>query len=115
MELNLHKDRKSKGAVKLIDIHSHILPGVDDGAKTEADSIEMAKAAVEEGIETIIATPHHRNNSYDNYKQEIVTNVGILNDLFKQEQIPLNVVAGQEVRIYGELLDDYAQGDIQTL
>src|SRR5699024_10442935 len=51
----------------------------------------------------------------DNYKQEIVTNVGILNDLFKQEQIPLNVVAGQEVRIYGELLDDYAQGDIQTL
>lgn len=99
----------------LIDIHSHILPGVDDGAKTEAESIAMAKAAIDEGIQTIIATPHHRNRAYDNYKQEIVTNVSILNELLKQEQIPLEVLAGQEVRIYGELLDDYEHGDIQTL
>jgi len=99
----------------LIDIHSHILPGVDDGAKTEADSIAMAKAALQEGITTIIATPHHRNRAFDNYKQEIITNVNILNDLFASENIPLNVAVGQEVRIYGELLDDYAQGDIQAL
>lgn len=41
----------------MIDVHSHILPSVDDGAKTLADAIEMAKAAVAEGITTIIATP----------------------------------------------------------
>jgi len=99
----------------LIDIHSHILPGVDDGAKTEEESIAMAEAALSEGIRTIIATPHHRNRAYDNYKQEIVTNVAILNELFASKNIPLNVLAGQEVRIYGELLEDYAHGDIQTL
>lgn len=99
----------------MIDIHSHILPGVDDGAKTEEESIAMAEAALNEGIRTIIATPHHRNRAYDNYKQEIVTNVTILNELFASKNIPLNVLAGQEVRIYGELLEDYAQGDIQTL
>lgn len=99
----------------MIDIHSHILPGIDDGARTEADSIAMAQVAIKEGIDTIIATPHHRNNSYDNYKQEIVTNVSILNELFQQRNIPLKVIAGQEVRIYGELLEDYAKGEIQTL
>lgn len=99
----------------MIDIHSHILPGVDDGAKTEADSIAMAKAAIDEGIDTIIATPHHRNRAYDNYKQEIETNVTILNELFQQHDLPLTVLPGQEVRIYGELLEDYEQGDIQTL
>lgn len=99
----------------LIDIHSHILPGVDDGAKSKEDSIAMAKAALDEGIETIIATPHHRNRAFDNYKQEIVPDVTMLNELFEQEGIPLNVLAGQEVRIYGELLEDYDKGDIQTL
>lgn len=99
----------------LIDIHSHILPGVDDGAKTEEDSIAMAKVAVQQGITTIIATPHHRNRAYDNYKQEIETNVSILNELLQQHNIPLTVLAGQEVRIYGEIIEDYNQGEIQPL
>ena len=45
----------------MLDVHCHIIPGVDDGAQTEADSIDMAKAAIAEGIETIVATPHHKN------------------------------------------------------
>ncbi|WP_374719026.1 CpsB/CapC family capsule biosynthesis tyrosine phosphatase, partial [Parageobacillus toebii] len=57
----------------MIDIHSHILPGVDDGAQTIDDAIAMARAAVKEGITTIIATPHHKNGSYDNPKQSIIT------------------------------------------
>lgn len=99
----------------MIDIHSHILPGMDDGATTEEDSIAMAKAAVNEGISTIIATPHHRNRMFDNYKQDIETSVSILNELLKEENIPLTVVPGQEVRIYGEILEDFEKGDIQTL
>lgn len=99
----------------MIDIHSHILPGIDDGAKTEEESLLMAHAAVEEGISTIIATPHHRNESFDNYKDDIRMHVDILNDLFKANDVPLNVLYGQEVRIYGELLEDYKNGDIQTL
>lgn len=99
----------------MIDIHSHILPGVDDGAKTEEDSIEMAKVAVEEGVTKIVATPHHKNRHFENYKDEIASNVKVLNALFEENGIPLEVVPGQEVRIYGEVLEDYRNGEIQSI
>ncbi len=99
----------------MIDIHSHILPGIDDGAKTIQDSIDMAKKAVSEGIHTIIATPHHRNGKYDNLKSDILPLVCDLNETFKQENINLQVLPGQECRIYGEILEDYQKGDILPL
>lgn len=99
----------------MIDIHSHILPGVDDGAKTEADSIAMAKAAINEGIDTIIATPHHRNGQFENDCQMILTNVSILNDLFADENIPLTVLPGQEVRINGDMIEDIHNGELLAL
>ncbi|MED3793809.1 tyrosine protein phosphatase [Niallia alba] len=99
----------------MIDIHSHILPGIDDGAQTIKDSIEMAKAAVNEGITTIIATPHHKNNQFTNLKSSILTKVNDLNTVLKQENIPLTVLPGQEVRIYGEVLEDYYKEEILTL
>ncbi|MGM0842303.1 MAG: tyrosine-protein phosphatase [Bacillota bacterium] len=99
----------------MIDIHSHILPGLDDGAKTVQDSIDMAKKAVAEGIHTIIATPHHRNGKYDNLKSDILPLVSELNETFAQENINLNVLPGQECRIFGEILEDYEKGEILTL
>ncbi|MCA1060869.1 tyrosine protein phosphatase [Rossellomorea aquimaris] len=99
----------------MIDIHSHILPGIDDGAKTIYDSIDMAKQAVSEGIHTIIATPHHRNGKYDNVKSDILPLIEEVNSRFKDEQISLEVLPGQECRIYGEILEDYEKGDILPL
>jgi len=99
----------------MIDIHSHILPGIDDGAQTIKNSIDMAKAAVNEGITTIIATPHHKNNQFNNLKSSILTEVNDLNTVLKQENIPLTVLPGQEVRIYGEVLEDYYKEEILTL
>jgi protein-tyrosine phosphatase len=99
----------------MIDIHSHILPGIDDGARTIKDSIDMAKVAVNEGVTTIIATPHHKNNQFNNLKSSILTEVNDLNTVLKQENIPLTVLPGQEVRIYGEVLEDYYKEEILTL
>lgn len=99
----------------MIDIHSHILPGIDDGAVTEEDSIAMAKAATEQGITEIVATPHHKNRTYDNYKTDIKKHVSVLNELLESQQIPLTVLPGQEVRIYGEVVEDFEKGDIQTI
>lgn len=96
----------------MIDIHSHILPGIDDGAKTEEDSLAMAREAVLNGITTIVASPHHKNRTYENYKTDIMNHVSILNDLFAAHQLPLDVIAGQEVRIYGEILEDLEKGEI---
>ncbi|MEK3806938.1 CpsB/CapC family capsule biosynthesis tyrosine phosphatase [Bacillus sp. FSL H8-0547] len=90
----------------MIDIHSHILPGVDDGAATSEEAIQIAKAAVEEGITTIIATPHHQNGKYINGKQTILENVEALNTLLQNENIPLTILPGQETRIHGDLMNE---------
>jgi len=99
----------------LIDIHNHILPGIDDGPKTEQDSIAMAKYAVDQGIHTVVATPHHKNGRFNNKKEEILKYVSVLNELFKSKNIPLTVLVGQEVRIYGDILEDIDKNEILTV
>ncbi|MBU8906562.1 tyrosine-protein phosphatase [Desertibacillus haloalkaliphilus] len=99
----------------MIDIHSHILAGVDDGAKDIDASLEMARAAVEEGITTIIATPHHKNGQYENTKKEIIEATEQLNERLLEEGIDLKVIPGQENRIYGELIEDFSKGEILTI
>ncbi|MEH7252008.1 CpsB/CapC family capsule biosynthesis tyrosine phosphatase [Neobacillus niacini] len=96
----------------MIDLHCHILPGVDDGAQSLSDSIAMAKKAVDQGIHTIVATPHHRNNSYENPKQTILERVKELNRVLLEEKIDLKVLPGQEVRVHGEMLEGYHGGEI---
>ncbi|MCM3586968.1 tyrosine protein phosphatase [Mesobacillus maritimus] len=99
----------------MIDIHCHILPGMDDGAQTVHDSLEMANLAVQEGITTIIATPHHKNGRYENPKELILNRVEELNRHFQQENISLKVLPGQETAINGDMMEDYEQSQIMTL
>lgn len=99
----------------MIDIHSHILPGVDDGAQTEEDSLVMAREAVAQGITAIIATPHNKNGQYNNDRQSILKNVEILSDLLVREDIPLTVIPGQETRINGEMIEDIKNGSLLSL
>ncbi|WP_075618334.1 tyrosine-protein phosphatase [Paenisporosarcina indica] len=93
----------------MIDIHAHILPTLDDGAQTMEDSLLLAKQAVAEGIHTMIATPHHKHPSYNNSKSEVEKQLALLTDELQKHSIPLKVVAGQEIRIYGELTDDLSK------
>lgn len=99
----------------MIDIHSHILPGIDDGAQDEQASIEMAKQAVAEGIKKVIATPHHKNGHYENKKESILKHVEILNEILMEESIPLTILPGQELRINGDVLTDYEADELLTL
>lgn len=103
------------GVGSLIDIHSHILPDTDDGALTMERALNMARVAVGEGITKIIATPHHQNGTFLNKKQDILKRVMTLNNMLRNENIPLEVLPGQETRIYGDLLEDFEKGDILTL
>lgn len=96
----------------MIDIHCHILPGIDDGAKDMNDSLALAKAAVQQGIRTIVATPHHKNGRYENSRLSILQKVSELNAFLQQEEIPLTILPGQELRINGEILEDLAKEEI---
>ncbi len=99
----------------MIDIHNHILPALDDGPKTEEESIKLAMNALEQGINTVVATPHHNEHSYQNKKADIVKHVAILNELFQTYNIPLNVLVGQEVRINGNLVKELQNNDLATV
>ena len=80
----------------VIDLHSHILPGVDDGAYTMADALEMARMAADSGVHTLVATPHYRYYGHDNHSQ-ILETFDRLQDQLAYEQIPLNLVLGTEI------------------
>lgn len=70
--------KRSWGVERMIDLHCHILPGVDDGAKSLEDSINMAKVAVNSGITHILCTPHHNNGTYRNPKYDVIQHVAAL-------------------------------------
>ncbi|KWW14065.1 tyrosine protein phosphatase [Peribacillus simplex] len=99
----------------MIDIHCHILPGVDDGSIDVDTSMNMARMAVESGITHVYATPHHLNEKYVNVKRDITASVVKLNESFQQATIPLTVHLGQEVRIHRDLFNSFEKEEILTL
>ncbi len=99
----------------MLDIHLHILPGVDDGPATLQESIVLAQALVQEGIEAAIATPHS-NDEYPRYSAaEIRARVNELQQVLEQQRIPLRLFAGHEVLIRPGLVEDIQTGRVATL
>lgn len=90
----------------MIDLHCHILPGVDDGAENIEASIAMAEQAVSQGITHILCTPHHNNGKYTNPKSEVISLVASLQAELDKRSLSLTVLEGQEVRITGDLIED---------
>ncbi|MBW4084518.1 tyrosine-protein phosphatase [Paenibacillus sp. S150] len=99
----------------MIDIHSHILPFMDDGAADWEAALTMAQAARKDGISTVVATPHHANGAYLNPAPNIGQAVEQLNQRLREAGDPLLVLPGQEIRIYSDLLNDLEQGQLLTL
>lgn len=90
----------------LVDIHSHLLPSVDDGAKDIDDSLELARLAVSEGVKKLILTPHHYNNQYVNHKEDVIEATEALQKKYDRAGIPLEVFPAQEIRIQEDLVDN---------
>ncbi|MCB2357880.1 tyrosine-protein phosphatase [Clostridium estertheticum] len=87
----------------MIDIHSHILPGIDDGSKDMEMSIKMLKIAEEKGTKTIVATPHYIRGRYENHYDEIFDLHQEVKLAAKNAGLKIEVLLGQEV-----MLDKYA-------
>jgi protein-tyrosine phosphatase len=80
----------------VIDLHCHVLPGIDDGPETVAASLAMARAAVAGGVRTLVATPHV-SSRYPNRAETIVGLVDEVNERLAGEGVALEVLAGAEV------------------
>jgi protein-tyrosine phosphatase len=81
---------------RVIDLHSHVLPGLDDGARDLADSRELARRAAADGITAIAATPHVRDD-YPTSAAEMEAGVEALRDDFAQQGIPVEILHGAEI------------------
>lgn len=82
----------------MIDLHSHILHGLDDGARSLAESVEMARAAVADGIGTVAATPHVRDD-YPTTPTELEAALGELRAELEHAGIALQLLTGGEIAL----------------
>src|SRR5438876_3788708 len=94
----------------MVDIHCHILPGVDDGASDMDASLAMASRAVEDGIDTIIATPHWPLETDPVPGSRVLELTAEVQAVLDEEKIPLRLVAGHECAITPELPEELAKG-----
>ena len=98
-----------RGCAPVIDLHIHILPGIDDGPRTLEESLEMARMAVADGITTVVATPHlfsHRAVALEDFNapDTIREAVAALNRELAAAAIPLIVLPGCEVPLFADIL-----------
>lgn len=101
----------------MIDIHAHILPGLDDGANDLQDTLEMAQMAVDSGVRGIVATPHcNQPGIYDNYYgNEYIETFRRVSKALKEYDIPLQLYPAMEVFVTSELPKLLADGKILTI
>ena len=94
----------------MYDLHAHLLPGVDDGAKTIEDTIEMARVAAQHGTRAVLATPHRKDVTENLSVQHVRDLLREVNDRLRSEGIPLSVLQGMENHLDPELPDEIAAG-----
>ncbi|NVK40766.1 MAG: capsular biosynthesis protein [Oceanospirillaceae bacterium] len=99
----------------MIDLHNHLLPGIDDGAPDIDASLELARMAVAEGITHMVCTPHIHPGRYDNTPDTIAAALKRFNDALGEAGIPLQASAAAEVRFGLELMAGVADGKVPFL
>jgi protein-tyrosine phosphatase len=101
--------------MSVVDIHCHILPGLDDGSPDMAISIAMAHLAVAAGIGTVIGTPHWIEDEHETDPAQVRQLSADLQVELDKGDIPLTVLPGNEALICPSLPNRVKKGDILTL
>lgn len=99
----------------MIDLHCHLLPGIDDGARDLETSLEMARMAVADGITTIACTPHILPGVYDNDPDFIREKTRTLQVELARAGIPLTLVTGSDAHIRADFVDAVETNRILSL
>ncbi|HEX5166672.1 MAG TPA: CpsB/CapC family capsule biosynthesis tyrosine phosphatase [Thermomicrobiales bacterium] len=95
----------------MIDLHTHILPGVDDGARDDAEALAMLAAAANDGITTVVATPHAHHAG----AERVLDGVDRLNAAARDAGTDITILPGHEARISAELATRHRDGALLTL
>lgn len=89
----------------MIDIHTHLIPNVDDGADSIEETLRLANEAVSEGIRHTVLTPHHNRYWVENRKDDVLQLKKKVEDAINEAGIPLTVSASQEIRMNEEFIE----------
>ncbi|OIN07244.1 tyrosine-protein phosphatase [Oceanisphaera psychrotolerans] len=100
---------------RLVDIHNHLLPGIDDGAASLGDALALARAAVADGITHCVCTPHMHPGKFDNDRASISAAFGQLKAALTEQAIPLHIAMAAEVRFGLELMAQITNNEIPLL
>lgn len=99
----------------VIDLHTHILPALDDGAKTLAAAVAMARMAVADGITHVACTPHVMPGTYDNDTDSIERAFQMLSARLGEEGVALALVMGADIHATPDLLTQLQNGRVPTI
>lgn len=87
-----------------IDIHSHLLPGVDDGAQTIDESLFLLQQAITDGVEYIVLTPHYiKNGEFRLKRKDIITRYQEFKNIVLSKGLDINLLLGNELYIHQDL------------
>ena len=115
---NMHKNEKTKSIKAegaMIDLHCHILPGIDDGSPDLLTSLEMARMSVDDGVVVLACTPHIYPGLYENSASGIRSSMDALADEFQKNDIQLRLIEGADVHAAPELIAQLKAGQVPTL
>ena len=101
--------------MELTDIHCHILPGVDDGAKSIEESLEMLKIASDNGINRIILTPHNKPGHKNIHTADMDALIEKLKERIKKSGLKISLIGGNELYYRMELSEEIREGHARTM
>ena len=96
----------------MIDLHCHILPGIDDGPADLETSLEMARLAAADGIQAIVASPHALNGVYHNSREVILEKTGEFRSALKAAGIPIILLSGADIHFDFDLEEKLERGEV---
>ncbi len=99
----------------MIDLHCHLLPGIDDGSKNLEMSLEMARIAIADGIHTTACTPHIYPGLFENDADGIRRHVANLTERFAENDVALSLTFGADIQMVPELLSGLTSGLMPTI
>ena len=97
-----------------VDIHSHFIPGIDDGAKTIEDSIELISAMKDFGYRKVITTPHIMSDYYRNTPEIILSGLEKVRAALKENNIDIEVDAAAEYNVDADFSEKIENNDLLT-